>query len=411
MSCYHPISSFPHFPIVFAMRIAIFSESYEPVQNGVSISVRTLVDELRARHNHVFIIAPHYPNYADSPFVLRVPSLLTPLNPDYALPYPWFPRLRRDFRHIAPDILHSHSPFFLGLLASRLARQYGIPLVSTYHTLYTHYGHYLFFLPQQATKSLLEWWIPEYYNRCACVIVPSKAAEESLRQYRVHSRIVVIPTAVPRPSPEAMDEAARQAARARFHIPLTAPLLLWVGRVAQEKNLELVLDAFDSVAAEFREARLLVIGGGPHLEAMRKRASEMETAERIVMPGPVPREELDPVFAAADLFIFGSTTETQGLVVAEARAAGTPCVVVNEGGAAETVRDGEDGLIVPPEREPFAAAVRSLLQNEPRRMAMREACLRHAKDYTPSAMADRVLEIYAWAREHAHSEPSLTNSR
>src|SRR5205807_7949413 len=145
------------------MRIAIFSESYEPVQNGVTTSVRTLVEELRARNHHVNILAPHYPNYSDSsPFVLRVPSVLTPWNVDYSVPYPWFPRLRREFSRIRRDVLHSQSPFLLGLLALRLSHLYDIPLVSTYHTLYAHYGHYLFFLPERAIQNLLEWWMPEY---------------------------------------------------------------------------------------------------------------------------------------------------------------------------------------------------------------------------------------------------------
>src|SRR5262249_46473211 len=144
-------------PSTRTMRIGIFSESYEPVPNGVAISVRTLVEELRARHHHVFIVAPHYPDYADeSPFVLRVPSILTPKNEGYPVPYPWFPRLRRDFGHLGVEVLHSHTPWFLGLLAARLARQSDIPLVSTYHTLYNAYGHYVFFLPEQATQSLLE---------------------------------------------------------------------------------------------------------------------------------------------------------------------------------------------------------------------------------------------------------------
>jgi glycosyltransferase involved in cell wall biosynthesis len=376
----------------------MFSECFEPVQNGVSISVRTLVDELRARRHHVFIVTPHHPNHAGAPFVLRVPSWITPFNPTYPVSYPFFPRLRRELCRIGPNLLHSHQPFFLGLLAARLARQAGIPLVSTYHTLYNHYGHYLFFLPDPARQTLLEWWLPEYYNRCTCVIVPSHIAAKSLRQYGVESRIVVIPTAVPIPPPDQVDEAARLAVRVRWAIPPTAPLLLYVGRLAKEKNVELVIDAFGHLASEFPEARLLVVGGGPNEEEYRKRAQTMARGERIIFTGAMPRKEIDPIYAAADLFVFGSTTETQGLVVAEARAAGTPCVVVDEGGASENVRDGEDGLVVPPALAPFTQAIRALLRDKPRLEAMRAACRRNALHYTPHAMAERVMEVYEWAR-------------
>jgi 1,2-diacylglycerol 3-alpha-glucosyltransferase len=394
------------------MRVALFSESYEPVQNGVAISVRTLVDELRGRRHRVYIVAPHYPDHTDTiPFVLRVPSMLTPLNPSYALPFPWFPRLRREFKRLAPDVLHSHTPFFLGLLAARLSRRDDIPLVSTYHTLYNHYGHYLFFLPPPAIESLLDWWIPEYYNRCADVIVPSRVAADSLRHYGVTVPITVIPTGVPIPPAEHLEEEARMRARARWNVPPEARMLLYVGRLAREKNIELTLDSFARVAPQFPDARLLVIGSGPHEDACRAYAESLPCADRILFAGMVPRHELDPVYAAADLFVFGSSTETQGLVIAEARAAGTPCVVVNEGGAGETVEHEEDGMVVPPNVEAFSEAIRSLLSDGFRRCQMREACLRNARRYTPSAMTDRVIGVYQHAIEAHHLEKADAHNR
>src|SRR5689334_539262 len=157
------------------MRIGIFSESYEPLKNGVAISVRTLIDELRAERHHVCVVAPHFPDYVDeSPFVMRVPSILSPVNADYPVPYPWFPRLRRQLAKLQLDVLHSQSPWFLGLLAVRAARRQNIPHVSTYHTLYENYAHYLSILPEPATIGLIEWWMPEFYNQCTCVIAPSK---------------------------------------------------------------------------------------------------------------------------------------------------------------------------------------------------------------------------------------------
>ena len=383
------------------MKVAIFTETYEPVQNGVSTSVRTLVDELRALHHRVLVVTPHYPDHEDaSPFILRVPSILTPFNPDYPVSYPFFPRLRREFGRTGPDVLHTHHPWFLGMLAARLAQRDNLPLVATYHTLYNHYGHYVFFLPKPASNTLLEWWLPEYHNRCECVIVPSKAAEESLRSYNVTSRIEVIPTGVPLPSVESRDDSAQAAARLRFGVPQTAPLLLYVGRLALEKNIELVLDSFGLVADEFPEARLLIVGSGPHEEACRKAAEGMPAGERVHFAGAIPRDELDPIFAAADLFVFGSSTETQGLVIAEARAAGTPSVVVSEGGACENVLHGEDGFVVESETGAFAEAIRTVLRNNELKGRMSDNCLRNARLYTPSAMAARVQEVYEWAVWH-----------
>ena len=382
------------------MRVAMFSECYEPVQNGVSTSLRALVCELRRVRHNVVIIAPHFADHLDEqPFVLRVPSFQTRFNAGYPVAYPWFPKLARSFERIAPDMLHSHSPFFVGLLAARLARRHELPLVSTYHTLYRHYAHYVFFLPDPAIQSLLDWWLPEYYSRCECVIAPSRVAEESLRSFGVAAPVEVIPTGVPLPIPSSIDCEAQRAARARWSIPPGVPLLLYVGRIAQEKNLELVLDSFARVAMEQPEARLLVVGGGPHLDACIAYAAATPAAGRIVFAGPVDHDELAAVYACADAFVFGSPTETQGLVIAEARAAGTPSVVVNAGGASETVRDGEDGLVVPSELGAFASAVGAMLRNPAMRAQMSDACLRNARQWTPSAMATRVAALYERARE------------
>ncbi len=377
------------------MRVAMFSECYEPVRNGVTTSVHTLVQHLRRRGHRVILVAPHYAAHRDqTPFVLRVPSMQTWFNKDYPVAYPFYPRLKKQFGRLEPNVVHSHNPFFVGLLAARLAHQHDVPLVSTYHTLYSHYAHYLFFLPDAAVQGLLKWWIPDYYNRCAYVLVPSAVAEASLRDYGVKVPITIVPTAVPLPDPMWLSAEARRSARAQWDIPEGCPLLLYVGRIAQEKNIELLLDAFSDCARRFTDARLLIVGGGPHLDACRKYAASMECKDRIVFAGPMAHDELAPVYAAADLFVFASTTETQGLVMAEARAAGTPCVIVRGGGASETITDGEDGIIVEPEREAFASAVTALLEDSSRLSAMRSACLRLANRYTPEAMTDTVLRVY-----------------
>jgi len=377
------------------MRIGMFSECYEPVRNGVTTSVHTLVTELRRKGHRVILVAPHYASHRDqTPFVLRVPSLQTWLNKDYPIAYPFYPRLLRQFGELRPNLVHSHNPFFVGLLAARLAHQHSIPLVSTYHTLYNHYGHYVFFLPDAAVQTLLRWWIPDYYNRCAHVIVPSEVARESLLEYGVQVPITVIPTAVPLPDASEIIPEACRAARAQWDIPVDCPLLLYVGRMAVEKNVELVLDAFSDVFRDYPEVRLLLIGGGPHLDALRRYAAELPGADHIIFAGPMAHDELTPVYAAADLFVFGSTTETQGLVMAEARAAGTPCVVARGGGAGETVVDGEDGLLVEPNREAFASAIKTVLGNADLLRRMSDACRRNATRYTPSAMTEAVLKVY-----------------
>jgi len=394
-----------------AMRVGMFSECYEPVRNGVTTSVHTLVDQLRSLGHRVILVAPHYESHRDqSPFILRVPSIQTWLNKDYPISYPFFPRLRREFGQLQPDIVHSHNPFFVGLLAARLAHMNDVPLVSTYHTLYNHYGHYVFFLPLAAIQGLLKWWIPDYYNRCAQVIVPSEVARISLLEYGVQSPITIIPTAVPLPDPTEINQEARIAARAQWEIPADVPLLLYVGRIAQEKNIEMILDAFAVAGVRHPDARLLVVGGGPHCEAIHQHGEQLSVSSRIIFAGPMARSELNPVYAAADIFVFGSTTETQGLVMAEARAAGTPSIVARGGGAGETVTDGEDGILIEPTAEAMAAAMDALLDDRRRLGEMRAACLRNAHHYTPEAMVTKVLDVYRAALDVGNMQDRVASA-
>lgn len=380
------------------MRVGLFAECYEPVQNGVTVSIRTLVAQLRARGHRVIVVAPRFARLANrSRFTLRVPSFHTPINPQYPVAWPWFPKLRRAFGRIRPDIVHSHSPFIVGLLAARIARQCGVPLVSTYHTLYHHYAHYLPFLPYGFVQALLRWWMPTYYNQCRLVIAPSRVAEGSLRSFGVTAPVRVIPTAVAIPETAVLTQESASRARAAHDIPEGVPLLLYVGRIAQEKNIETILLAFTQVASTHPTAHLLVVGDGPHLEACRRFALERCSGVGIHFTGAIPHSQLAPLYAAADLFVFGSTTETQGLVMAEARAAGTPCVVARGGGASETVVDGEDGLVVDPVPAAFASAIGGLLGSPERLTAMRLACRRNALNHTPEAMADQVMAAYELA--------------
>jgi glycosyltransferase involved in cell wall biosynthesis len=394
------------------MRIGVFSECYEPVQNGVTTSLRTLVDGLRHEGHHVFVVAPRYAGHIDpDPFVLRLPSLHTWFSKKYPIAAPWVFRLSGPALHLAPSLVHSHNPFFVGLVAARYARDAGVPLVATYHTLYSHYGHYLKFVPDAAVQGLLRWWMPAYYNRCAQVIVPSRVAGDSLLSYGVRAPITVLPTAVPLPDPAHLTAAARAAARARPGVPADARLLLYVGRAAREKNIELVLEAFARAAATSPNCHLAVVGAGPHLDALRQAAADMVATDRVHIVGAIPHDELPPVYACADLFVFSSVTETQGLVMAEARAAGTPCILVRGGGASETIIHGEDGLVVDQDACAFAEAVSRVLGDAEMHATMRAHCRRRALLHTPDAMTRRVIDVYVQALSVRRSNASAHTPR
>ena len=392
------------------LRIGLFTESFQPVQNGVTTSVLTLIDGLRERRHRVCVFAPEHQDRAEAETsVMRFPSFVTQFNPEYPLAYPFYPRLAlaAHFSKLRLDVVHTHTPFVLGLTGANLARRRGVPLVSTFHTLYSQYSHYVPMLPETVMLGLLEHYLPWYYNRVNAIICPSHVAAQHLRSLGVERPITVIPTGIPLPAPEAIGETARHCARKALGLKTETPLLLYAGRLAKEKNVEMLLDVFARVNAALPDAHLLIAGGGAQQEELQAASQSLPGRENVHFSGPLPRCQLDALYAAADVFCFPSPSETQGLVIGEARAAGVPCVVVDAGGAPETVRHGEDGFRVPcGDTEAFAACVLNILQNTALRNALRENARRNARDYTPQRMVERVVEIYRGAAD-AGSRPDV----
>lgn len=374
------------------MHVVLFSESYPPVTNGVAVSVNTLRRELLQRGHRVTVVTAQHP-HAPSPEedVIRLPAFTWLFAPDYPLPQPRpAPQLHRFFRENHVDVVHVQIPFLLGVMGMRLGKRYGVPVVAHYHTLYDRYLHYVPLLPPGTLRAVLWWHLRRFYRRARATIVPSRFASQYLARFGVSSpHVEVIPTGV-RFHPLLVE---RWEGRERYGLPQDRPVLVYVGRLAREKNLQLLLEMLPMVRREVPEVLLWLVGGGDAEEALRTQVQRQGLDEAVRLQGRVPHEQISAVYAAADLFVFPSVTETQGLVLWEAQAHGLPCVVVNEGGAPESVRDGIDGLLVPNAPEPFARAVVTLLQNGDLRQRMGENA-QCAPRLTPAEMADRIVEVY-----------------
>ena len=375
------------------MRIGIFSESYPPLINGVSTSVQTLTAQLEAAGHDVFIFTSRYPNYKDErPGVYRYPSVNALVEPDYVVPVPFSPRITYAIRMLKLDIVHSQSPFFLGLVARRTARALNLPHVATNHTLYTEYAHYLPLPTVGVTRHLLVRWMRDFYNSCDQVLAPSELTRQVLTgRCGVETPISVVPTAIPAP-PYVLARPAET--RQEFGLPPDARILLYVGRLAPEKNLELLLRAFALIAAKTTDTYLVLAGSGKSRRALENLARALGIHRRTRFAGFLSRTKLDPLYQASEIFLFPSKTETQGLAVGEALAAGLPCLVVNAGGAPEAIRDGVDGYLVEDKAETMAVRALQLLADPLRRRAMTEEAKRGAATRVPEAVGGRIIRIY-----------------
>jgi glycosyltransferase involved in cell wall biosynthesis len=368
------------------------------VINGVASAVRWLAAALRTEHV-VVVYAPRYPGHADEEGeVARLPSYRPPRYRDYPVAYPWtpgFPRLFEEFARRRFDVVHTHSPFTLGGVGRRWARRAGIPVVTTYHTLYVEYTHYGAPFPPALVRSALRALSRSYCNACDAVAVPTVPIREVLLSYGVRRPIGVIPTGLP-PSPAMTRDPSFP--RAAFGIPADLPLVLYAGRLAREKNLALLFAAFARVAAREPRAHLFLAGSGPCEPEARAAAAAAGLEERVTFAGFIAPERMRDVYAAADVLAFTSLTDTQGLVIVEAKSAGLPVVSVDAYGPATVVRDGIDGFLVPNDPEPFAEALLRILTQPAQRAQFSAAALEDALRFRIETTAARYLELYETAR-------------
>ena len=374
------------------MRIGLFTNNYLPFCGGVSVSVETLRRGLEARGHEVWVIAPRARGAAPDPAVIRYPSVPAATYPEFALPLPVAPWVSGRVRRLGLDVFHAHHPFLLGPAARRLARRAGRPLVFTYHTRYEKYAHYVPVrrpLVEAAAIRLSS----SFAAAAAAVIAPSQAVRQTLAERGVGASVEVIPTGVDVASFRPGDPVA---ARRALALAAADPVLLYVGRLDREKSVERLLLAFAHVQGTVPHARLVLVGHGTETARLQALARTLPAAGRIAFLPARPHADLPVCYQAADVFLFASETETQGLVLAEAAACGIPVVSVTGPGCDEVVRDGETGLLTKAEPPALAEAAISLLVDGQRRRRMgRRAREIAERDFDVRLQIDHTVALYA----------------
>ena len=377
------------------MRVGLFTNNYLPFCGGVTVSVETLRHGLEARGHEAWVLAPRFPGAVDTtPRTLRYPSIPAATYPEFPLAIPYSPRLARQIHALDFDVFHAHHPFLLGPAARRLARRQGRPLVFTYHTRYDKYAHYVP-LRRSFVEAAARGLSTRFAARADAIIAPSAVLREELRARGVETPIAVVPTGVDlaRFSP-----GDRTAARRARGLDEGALLVLYVGRLDREKSVDRVLAAFERVAGTVARARLVLVGQGTQGEELRRMAASLNAGGRVTFAGVCPHADLPDYYRAADLFLFASQTETQGLVLAEAAACGLPAVAVDAPGCAEVVHDGDTGVLTKGDPEALADAAIGLLIDPARRatMALRARQLAE-REFDVTLQIDRTLDVYAGA--------------
>lgn len=372
----------------------MFTNTYLPIVGGVSESVQRLKVQLERAEHRVLLAAPRLDGQPrDEQDVVRVTAVQHFNGSDFSLPVPIPGQLYDAIEVFEPDVVHSHHPFLLGDTAARAAVIYGLPLVFTHHTLYEHYTHYV---PgdsprmQRFARSLAI----EYTLMCDEVIAPSDSIRDLLLAREANPRISVVPSGV---------DTVRFALgdgrewRARLGIPDGAYVIGHLGRLAQEKNLAFLAEAVCRALVGLPEAHFLVVGEGEARRDIQAVAEARGVAGRLHFTGRLQGQALIDAYHAMDVFAFASHSETQGMVVAEAMAAGLPVVAVAAPGVREVVVEGRNGRLIPVDDLDAMAEALATLAAPDARAPLAEEALETAAGYDEARCAARCLAVYRHA--------------
>ena len=375
------------------MNILILTNTFTPHVGGVARSVEAFTAEYRKRGHRVLIVAPEFPHMPQNEIdVVRINAIQNFNASDFSVALPVHPQLSETIDAFRPDVVHSQHPFLLGNTAFRLARHRELPLVFTHHTLYEQYTHYV---PgnSPALKRFAIELATRYANLCDQVFAPSESIRDLIVERGVNKPIAVVPTGV---CLEKFAQGDGDAMRRELGIPAEAFVVGHLGRLAPEKNLDFLTRAVVDFINRNRRAHFLVVGTGPSEDALRAAFSNSSVEAHLHTAGILQQQPLTDALHAMDLFAFASTSETQGMVLTEAMAAGLPVVALDAPGVREVVRDNQNGrLLSEATITTFSAALKWVLELPPEKLqGLKHAALATAEAFSMPNSADKALACY-----------------
>ena len=361
------------------------------------LSIERLCNGLRARSNEVLIAAPGYDQQNEHEVgVLRLPSILSlGARQEFRLANIFQPGIYRKIRAFRPDIIHLHHPIWVGSLGLFIGRRLGVPVVYTYHTRLEHYAHFVP-LPGILFRNLISHTlIRRFANKCNGIVVPTYSAEEYLRMIGVKTPTYVQPTGIDFQRAQNIDPDA--LARLRTHLKIGEEIILIsVARLSNEKNIDFMIEAVSQLRHDVqRPFRLLMIGDGHQRARLQARIDQLQLGAWVSLIGTVEPQDMAIYYGLGDIFVFASKSETQGMVILEAMAAGMPVVAIRSSGIDDVVEEGINGFKTPENQGIWQAKVRKLIEEPDLRQEMGNNALASARAHSVDQFAAEIKAIYA----------------
>ncbi len=398
---------------VVIVRIGIFTDTYLPDINGVVTSVLTLKKALEKNGHEVFVVTNHddmlKTTFKDN--VLRLPGLKLDFLYGYKLTNPIQIAAAKPIKAWNLDLIHVHQEFGVGIFGRSLASAFEIPLVSTYHTTYEDYTHYVNFFNFETidniSKRAVEGLSKAFTKKSQIVIAPSEKTKEMLVGYGIKNRIQVIPTGLDLDVFDENNTSVEKIKEIRDECGISEgqSVFIYVGRIAQEKSIDIVIKAFKHVKAKGINAKFVIVGSGPDLKMLQELTKELALEDYVFFAGLKQREEVAAYYHSADAFISGSTTETQGLTYIEALASGLGLFARKDEVLKDIVIEDKTGYYFDNEVQ-LANKIENFILNRENRARIKENALKVSKAYSLDEYYDNIIECYKQAIE---MEKNVTN--
>lgn len=386
------------------MKIAIFTNNYLPNPFGVSSSIESFRKELERVGHTVYIFAPDTKGYVDEDLnscprtrgaarVFRYPSIDINYKINFPLAIPFSLKLNRIIESLDIDVIHSQHPNLLGWEARKWAKKKNIPLIFTWHTLYDRYTH---FAPPFIPKIIANWWVirnaVRYANSAAAVISPTESVKKIIVNWGVKvNNISTIPTGVDR----VFDSVDREIIRKKNNLELDETILFTNSRMTSEKNIVYLFEIIIQILQKNKKCKFMLVGDGNLIPTLKKIAKKAGVYKQTIFCGRVEKKDIGNYYAASDIFVYASKSETQGMIISEAMYTGLPIVAIDSTGISDQVMHGANGYLVQENRNDFLLAVEKLIDNHDLRKRFSDNGIQIAKNnYSSKICTEKLVRVY-----------------
>lgn len=393
------------------MKIAFFSDTYRPHKNGVATALSFQKKSLEEENHQVFLFVPFIPNMLLEKNIYTLPSITFPFQKEHRIASPYSLKYDLFLKKQKPHIIHTHTPFSLGIFGLYESKKLKLPIVHTYHTLLTEYAYYVWdhfpkivknrLINENKAKDIAIWISRTYCNHCDLIIAPSTKIKKLLIDFGVKKPIEILPNGI---DLENFKPIPKDLARKKLNLPEEATLLLFVGRLGKEKNIEYLIDVISYLKHKSKnQIYLIIVGDNPDkrvLEGLKKKAKDKNIEDRTIFTGYLDYEKVINMYYASDIFVFSSLTETQGLVVLEALSAGLPVIALEDEAISDFVKDEFNGFLIPWKEsleksiKLFSEKVSLLIENKSLYESLSKNAIETSQNFHIKRINQKLLTLY-----------------